>query len=92
MSIARDSIGGDAATLYTQERTSDLRVEALCARLRRAFERGAGGEAGVRVLERIVGMAEHDAELEPDSRYRDLESAEDMLDDHCWAYDGSMPR
>jgi len=92
MAIAIDRIGNDITTLQDQESAYDSRVVDLCERLKRAYERGAGGESGLLLLELIVGMAEHDAELGPGSDGLDLEVAEDLLYDHRWAYDGSLPR
>ena len=92
MSIVIDRPANDTTATHDQERAYGLRVGELCARLQRALERRAGGESGLLLLEKIVGMAEHDAELpagEPDS---DLEVADDVLDEQRWAFDGSLPR
>ncbi len=93
MSIAINRIGSDITTQYEQEPVSETTAEKLCARLARAIARCAdNGESGLRVLERIVGMAEHDAELGPDSYDLDLDVVENVLDEHRWAYDGGLAR
>lgn len=92
MSIVIDRQGNDITATYDREHAYGLRVGDLCARLQRALERGAGGDGGLLLLERIVGMAEHDAELpdmHPDS---DMDVAEDILSEHRWVYDGSLKR